>query len=74
MLIDYSNVSIGGVAYHLLLFLPRITGEKIFFQLIVPPKCVVRSKRESYRDSEFASRVLADENITVIMKVWPHGV
>jgi len=31
-----------------------------------------RAKRETYRGSEFASRVLADEGIPVVMKVLCH--
>ena len=34
-----------------------------------------RHKRESYRGSEFASRILADQNIPVIMEVTvPFGI
>jgi hypothetical protein len=44
---------------------------QLFRFFFTPSFCQYREKREAYRNSEFAMRVLADHGIPVVMKVSP---
>jgi len=62
----------GGVVFRPLHFSRQTIGEEIppRIDIKADSKNYIRFKREAFRGSEFAPRVLADEGIPVIMKVF----